>query len=172
MVRKVTKTVEEKEGKTQSNLYLLQLQRGDIPNAIKGILKKYLDVFPDELLIGLPPVKKGHKFKIDLEGDVPLIHWPLYKLSLLELYKKKKWIEMLLEHQFIHPSKSPYGAPILFIPKKDEGLGFCVDYYWLNKKTIHSQYPLALLEKLFDCLGGAKVFCNIDLKSGYCQIRV
>ena len=79
---------------------------------------------------------------------------------------------MLLEHQFIRPSESPYGAPILFIPKKDACLRFCVDYRWLNKKTIRNQYPLPLLEELFDRLGGSKVFNKIDLKSGYWQIPV
>ena len=149
MVRKVTETVEEREGKTQSDLYSSQLQREDIPDAIKGVLKEYSDVFPDELPVGLPPVRKGHEFKIDLEDDVPPVHRPLYKLSPLELDEAKKQIEMLLEHQFIRPSESPYGAPVLFIPKKDGGLRFCVDYRWLNKKTIRNQYPLPLPEELF-----------------------
>ena len=172
MVRKVTETVEEREGKTQSDLYSSQLQREDIPDAIKGVLKEYSDVFPDELPVGLPPVRKGHEFKIDLEDDVPPVHRPLYKLSPLELDEAKKQIEMLLEHQFIRPSESPYGAPVLFIPKKDGGLRFCVDYRWLNKKTIRNQYPLPLPEELFDRLGGAKVFSSIDLKSGYWQMPV
>ena len=67
--------------------------------------------FQDELPVGLPPVCKGHQFKIDLEDDVPPVHRPLYKLSPLELTEAKKQIEMLLEHQFIRPSESPYGAP-------------------------------------------------------------
>ena len=79
---------------------------------------------------------------------------------------------MLLKHQFIRPSKSPYGAPVLLIPKKDGGLRFCVDYRWLNQKTIRNQYPLPLPEELFDRLGGSKVFNKIDLKSGYWQIPV
>ena len=172
MVRKVTETVEEREGKTQSDLYSSQLQREDIPEQIKGILKEYSDVFPDELPVGLPPKRMGHEFKIDLEDDVPPVHRPLYKLSPLELTEAKKQIELLLEHQFIRPSDSPYGAPVLFVPKKDGGLRFCVDYRWLNKKTIRNQYPLPLPEELFDRLGGAKVFSKIDLKSGYWQIPV
>ena len=139
---------------------------------IKEVLKECADIFPDELPIGLPPVRKGHEFRIDLEDDVPPVHRPLYKLSPLELDEAKKQIEMLLEHQFIRPSESPYGSPVLFIPKKDGGLRFCVDYRWLNKKTIRNQYPLPLPEELFDRLGGAKVFSKIDLKSGYWQIPV
>ena len=90
MIRKVTETVEEREGKTQSDLYSSQLQREDIPEQIKGILKEYSDVFPDELPVGLPPKRMGHEFKIDLEDDVPPVHRPLYKLSPLELTEAKE----------------------------------------------------------------------------------
>ena len=60
MIRKVMETVEEREGKTQSDLYSSQLQREDLPEQLKGILKEYADVFLDELPVGLPPVHKGH----------------------------------------------------------------------------------------------------------------
>ena len=73
----------------------------------------------------------------------------------------------MLEHKFIRPSDSPYGAPVLFIPKKDGNVRFCIDYRWLNKRTIWNRYPLPLPEEMLDCLGGAKVFSKIDLKSGY-----
>ena len=85
------------KGRPNRNLYSLQLQREDIPEQIKGILKEYSDVFPDELPIGLPPKRMGHEFKIDLEDDVPPVHRPLYKLSPLELTEAKKQIELPLE---------------------------------------------------------------------------
>ena len=144
----------------------------DLPAPIAEVLREFSDVFPEDLPTGLPPVRKGHEFKIDLEDDVPPIHRPLYKLSPLELEEAKKQIEYLLEHEFIRPSESPYGAPVLFVPKKDGGLRFCIDYRWLNKKTIKNRYPLPLPEEMFDRLGGAKVFSKIDLKSGYWQILV
>ena len=59
MIWKVTETVEEREGKTQSDLYLSQLQWEDLPDQLKGILKEYANVFPDELPVGLPSVRKG-----------------------------------------------------------------------------------------------------------------
>ena len=59
---------------------------------------------------------------------------------------------------------------MLFAPKKDGGLRFCIDYRWLNKKTIKNRYPLPLLEELFDRLGGATIYSNIDLRSGYWQV--
>ena len=78
----------------------------------------------------------------------------------------------MLEHGFIRPSDSPYGASVLFAPKKDGGLRFCIDYRWLNKKAVKNRYPLPLPEEMFDWLGNAKVFSKIDLKSGYLQIPV
>ena len=84
----------------------------------------------------------------------------------------KKQIESMLEHGFIKPLDSPYGAPVLFVPKKDGSLLFCIDYHWLNKKTVKNRYPLPLPEELFDRLGSAKVFSKIDLWSGYWQMPV
>ena len=70
----------------------------------------------------LPPVCQGHQFRIDLEDDMPPVHRPLDKMSLLKLEEAKKQIESTLEHGFIQPSDSPYGAPVLFVPKKDASL--------------------------------------------------
>ena len=78
----------------------------------------------------------------------------------------------MLEHGFIRPSQSPWGAPVLFVPKKDGTLRFCVDYQWLNKKTIRNRYPLPLPEEMMDRLRGAQVFSKIDLRSGYWQMPV
>ena len=78
----------------------------------------------------------------------------------------------MLEHGFIRPSESSYGAPVLFTPTKDGSLCFCIDYWWLNKKTIKNRYPLPLPEEMFDQLGGAIVFSKIDLKSGYWQVPI
>ena len=91
-------------------------------------------------------------------------------MSPLELEEAKNQIESMLEHGFVRPSDSPYGALVLFIPKKDGSLRFCSDYRWLNKKTVKNKYPLPLPEKLFDWLGSAKVFSEIDLRSGCWQI--
>ena len=65
----------------------------NLPEEIKAILKKYNDVFPKDLPLGLPPICKGHEFKIELEADTPLVHRPLYKLSPLELEEARKQIE-------------------------------------------------------------------------------
>ena len=130
--------------KGKSDLGAVHLWGEDLPEEIKAVLKKYDDVFPKELPPGLPHICKGHEFKIELEDDTPPVHWPLYKLSPLELEEARKEIEYILEHGFIRPSESPSGAPILFAPKKDGGLRFCIDYRWLNKKMVKNKYPLPL----------------------------
>ena len=102
-------------------------------------------------------MRQGHEFKIDLEGNVPPVHRPLYKMSPLKLDEAKKQTESMLGHGFVRPSDSPYGTPVLFVPKKDGSLWFCIDYRWVNKKTVKNRYPLPLLEELFDRLGSARV---------------
>ena len=139
----------------------------DMPEEIKVVLQKYKDIFPTNLPPGLPLVRMGHEFKIELEDDTPPIHRPIYKLSPLELDKAKKQIQYMLEHGYIRLSISPYGAPVLFTLKKDGGLRFCINYRRLNKKTIKDRYMLALPEELFDRLGGATIYSSIYLQSGY-----
>ena len=78
----------------------------------------------------------------------------------------------MMDHRYIRLFDSPYGAPALFAPKKDFSLQFCIDYRWLNKKTIRNRYPLALLEELYDRLGNATIFSKIDLRLGYWQMLV
>ena len=105
------------------------LRRPDLPSAIWEVLEAYSDVFASELPKGVPPVRMGHEFKIDLEDQTPPIHLPLYKLSPLELNEAQKQIQEILEHEFICPSDSPYGSLVLFIPKKDGNLRYCIDYH-------------------------------------------
>ena len=119
----------------------------DMLESIKAILLDYKDIFSTDLPPGLPPIRMGHEFKIELEDDTPPIHRPIYKLSPLELEEARKQIQYVLEHGYIRPSISTHGAPVLFAPKKDGGLRFCIDYRWLNKKTIKNRYPLPLLEE-------------------------
>ena len=146
--------------------------RQDLPDAMKAVLEEYDDVFPVDFPPGLPPIREGFKFTIHLDDDAPPVHRPIYKMSPLELDEARKQIECMLDHGFIRPSQSPYGAPVLFAPKKDGSLRFCIDYRWLNKKTVKNRYPLPLPEEMFDRLGKAKVFSKIDLRSGYWQIPI
>jgi hypothetical protein len=89
-----------------------------------------------------------------------------------QLLELKKQIKELLEKGFIRPSSSPWGAPVIFVEKKDGTQWMCVDYRSLNDVTIKNKYPLPRIDDLFDQMRGAKVFSKVDLRSGYHQMRI
>ena len=84
-----------------------------------------------------------------------------------ELKELKEQLQELLDKKFIRPSYSPWGAPVLFVKKKDRTLRMCIDYQELNKVTIKNKYPLPRIDDLFDQIQGAVIFLKIDLRSGY-----
>jgi hypothetical protein len=136
-----------------------------------SVLKEFADVFPDDLPADLPP-SRTVDFAIDLEpGHTPPSR-PPYRLSRDELVELKEQLDELLAKGFIQPSVSPYGAPVLFVRKKEGTLRMCIDYRMLNSITIKNKYALPFVDELFDQLHGAKIFSKLDLRSGYHQIRV
>ena len=137
----------------------------DIP-----IIKEFPDVFPDDIS-GLPPDREV-EFTIDLIPETEPISIPPYRMAPAELRELKAQLEDLLSKGFIRPSISPWGAPVLFVKKKDGSLRLCIDYRQLNKVTIRNQYPLPRIDELFDQLQGSRVYSKIDLRSGYHQLRV
>ncbi len=137
----------------------------------KSLCSEFTDVFPSDLPFKLPP-SRSIDHRIELEaGSVPPSK-PAFRMSPSELDELKKQLTELEEHGFIQPSKSPFGAPVLFVKKKDGSTRMCVDYRALNKITIKNKYPLPRVEELFDRLQGAKYFTKIDLRSGYHQVRI
>ena len=90
----------------------------------------------------------------------------------VKLKELQTQLQELLDKGFIRPSHSPWGAPVLFVKKKDGTFRMCIDYRELNKVTIKNKYPLPRIDDLFDQLKGASVFSKIDLRSGYHQLRV
>uniref|UniRef100_UPI0035D035F9 reverse transcriptase family protein n=1 Tax=Bartonella sp. AC142YNZD TaxID=3243448 RepID=UPI0035D035F9 len=78
----------------------------------------------------------------------------------------------LTDKDFIWASTSPWGAPVLFVQKKDGTLRLCIDYRKLNRVTIKNKYPLPRIDDLFDQLKGSRYFSKIDLRSGYHQLRI
>jgi hypothetical protein len=135
------------------------------------LLATFRDVFPDELPPGLPPSREvDHRIEL-VPGAVPPTR-PTYRLSSRELLELRKQLDELLKAGFIQPSKSPFGAPILFVKKKDGTMRMCVDYRALNNVTIKNNYALPRIDELFDRLQGARYFTKLDLRSGYHQIRI
>jgi hypothetical protein len=135
------------------------------------LLEEYKDVFPAELPKGLPPARDvKHTIPLE-EGSVPPFRG-MYRVSPAELKEIETQVADLLEKGFIEPSSSPYGAPVLFVKKKDGTLRMVIDYRALNKITIKNKYPLPRIDDLLDRLGGAKYFTSLDLTSGYHQIRI
>ncbi|XP_073035203.1 uncharacterized protein [Primulina eburnea] len=137
----------------------------DIP-----IVAEFADVFPDEIP-GFPPAREV-EFGIELmPGTSPISRTP-YRMAPAELRELKAQLQDLLDKGYIRPSVSPWGAPVLFLRKKDGTMWLCIDYRQLNKVTIKNKYPLPRIDDLFDQLQGTSVYSKIDLRSGYHQIRV
>ena len=138
---------------------------------LQGLLKQYEDVFPEQLPKGKPP-KRTVEFEIKTEEGATPPNKPPYRLSPKEHEELQAQIEDLLAQGHIRPSTSPYGAPVLFVPKKDGRWRMCVDYRALNRQTIRDRYPLPRIDDLLDRLGKAKHFTTLDLATGYHQIAV
>ncbi|KAF5774952.1 putative nucleotidyltransferase, Ribonuclease H [Helianthus annuus] len=146
----------EKKGKTLAK---------DVP-----LVCEFLNVFPDDLP-GLPP-SRDIDFRIDLiPGANPVTKSP-YRLAPSEMRELSSQLQELLDKGLIRPSTSPWGAPVLFVKKKDGSFRMCIDYRELNKLTIKNRYPLPRIDDLFDQLQGATCFSKIDLRSGYHQLHI
>ncbi|GJW71124.1 putative reverse transcriptase domain-containing protein [Tanacetum coccineum] len=137
----------------------------DIP-----VVKEFPDVFPEDLP-GLPPVRQV-EFQIDLiPGAAPVARTP-YRLAPSEMQELSNQLQELTDRGFIRPSTSPWGAPVLFVKKKDGSFRMCIDYRELNKLTIKNRYPLPRIDDLFDQIQCSSVYSKIDLRSSYHQLRV
>jgi hypothetical protein len=125
------------------------------------VVNEFPDVFLEELP-GMPP-DQDIEFVIELmPGTTPIYKTP-YRMATPEVAELKEHIKELLEKGFIHPSSSPWGAPVIFVPKKDGTQRLCMDYRALNEVTIKNKYPLPRIDDLFDQLHGVCVFSKIDL---------
>ncbi|GKB87437.1 hypothetical protein Tco_0959709, partial [Tanacetum coccineum] len=140
-----------------------QLQ--DVP-----IVKNFPEVFPEDLP-GLPPTRQV-EFHIDLVPSAAPVARAPYRLAPSEMKELADQLQELSDKGFIRPSSSPWGAPVLFVKKKDGSLRMCIDYQELNKLTVKNRYPLPIIDDLFDQLQGSSVYSKIDLRSGYHQLRV
>lgn len=126
---------------------------------------------PGDTQLAMPPERSvDHRIEVVPGSEPP--NRAVYRMAQDELAELKKQLTGLLAQGFIRPSVSPYGAPVLFVKKKDGSMRMCVDYRALNKITVKNRYPLPRIDDLLDRLCGAKVFSKIDLASGYHQVRI
>ncbi|GKD34203.1 putative reverse transcriptase domain-containing protein, partial [Tanacetum coccineum] len=137
----------------------------DIP-----IVREFPGVFLEDLS-GLPPSREV-EFCIELIPLVVLVAKSPYHLAPTEMQEISNQLKELQEKCFIRPSSSPWGAPVLFVKKKDGSFCMCIDYREMNKLTVKNRYPLPRIDDLFDQLQGSRYFLKIDLQSGYHQLRV
>ena len=157
--------VEEWEEQILSNVSL------DVCGKLKELVDVFKDVFWDTLPKGRPP-KRDIVHEICTEEGMTPPSQPPYRLGLAEQDKMEEQVKDLLAQGFIRPSASPYGTPILFVPKKDGRWHVCIDYKALNKWTVKDQFPLPRIDSLLERLGQAMVFTKLDLASGYHQIAM
>ena len=149
---------------------VLDSKRGQVNLEDIPVIKEFTDVFPEELL-GLPPEREVDLSIEVVQGTTPISKAP-YRMASTELKELKTQLQELLDKGFVRPSVSPWGAPVLFVKKKDDTLRMCIDYRQINKVTVKNKYLLLRIEYLFDQLKGSSVFSKIDLRSGYYQLRV
>ena len=148
----------------EPNPYLLKEE------ALAAVLEEYRDRFR-EIPPGLPPEREiAHPIPTEPGARPP--NQRAYRMSPVMRDELEEQIAYLLEMGYIQPSASPYGAPVLFVPKPGGKWRMVVDYRALNRITVRDKYPLPRIDALLDDLSGAKVFSSIDLASGYWQIRI
>ena len=143
-------------------------QPTELPADLQALLDQFQDVFPEELPSGLPP-ECTEDFHINLTSNETPCK-PIHHLGHQGLEALRKQLSDYLHLGFIKPSSSPYGAPVLFVYKKDGSLRMCVDYCAINSITQCDQYPIPHINNLLCELHGAKYFTTLDLASGYHQL--
>ncbi|GBG71067.1 hypothetical protein CBR_g8366 [Chara braunii] len=133
------------------------------------LLDEFADVF--ESPTGVMP-DRPISHEIILEAGAVPPKGSIYRMSEEELTVLRAQLDDLLDKGWIRPSSSPYGAPVLFVRKKNKDLRLCIDYRKLNAQTVKNAGPLPRIDDLLERLGGAKFFSKLDLKSGYHQISI
>ncbi|GKE14782.1 hypothetical protein Tco_1422359, partial [Tanacetum coccineum] len=116
----------------------------------------------------------NHKFRgglLGIKGKAPVARAP-YRLAPSKMQELSDQLQELADRGFIRPSTSPWGAPVLFVKKKDGSFRMCIDYRELNKLIVKNLYPLPRIDDLFDQLQGLSTYSKIDLRLGYHQLRV
>src|SRR5258708_2702856 len=143
-------------------------------NTLDSIPAKYRDfrdVFSEEKVGTLAP-HRPYDLQINIEEGAKPVHRPIYSLSPPELVALREFLEEHTRSRFIHPSKSPWGSPILFVKKKDGSLRLCMDFRALNRVTEKDHYPLPLISDLLMSPAPTRIYSKIDLKHAYHLVHI
>jgi hypothetical protein len=144
---------------------------GEVP-WVSELLSEFSEVFQDPLRPGLPPERsEGHSISTEPGHSPPFRS--MYHLSPLEYRELEKQVTKFLKDEILEVSQSPYGAPVLFVPKPNgRGLRLCVDYRALNSITFKNRCTIPRIGGLLDAVAGSAYFMSLDLTSGYHQILI
>jgi hypothetical protein len=140
-----------------------------IPPEVQQVLNEYSDVFDDPKT--LPP-HRFHDHTIPLIPNAITVNTKPYRYSPLHKDEIEKQVKELLQAGLIVPSVSPFASPVLLVQKKDGTWRFCIDYRKLNELTVKSRFPMSIIDEILDELVGTKYFTNLDMRSGYHQVRM
>jgi hypothetical protein len=146
---------------------------GSPGSEVPWVSKLLFEVFQDPLPPGLPPERsEGHSISTE-PGHPPPKFWSMYRLSLLEYRELEKQVTKFLKDGILEVFQSPYGAPVLFVPKPNgRGLRLCVDYRALNSITVKNRCMIPRIDDLLDAVAGSSYFTSMDLTSDYSIIRL
>ena len=150
----------------------------------KGALeeKSFLEEFKDTLADSLQEVQKlpGYEQAVSKRPRAPVRTKPhetapfkrAYKMSQAQLQELRRQLDDLLAKGYIRPSSSPYGAPVLLVPKphSDNEWRLVIDYRGINEITVRSRYPIPNVSQLMDELAGSKIFSTLDMLWGFWQL--
>ncbi|GJT68338.1 putative reverse transcriptase domain-containing protein [Tanacetum coccineum] len=139
----------------------------DVVIGMDWLSKYHARIICDEKVVHIPIDGKT----LIIRGAAPVAQAP-YKLAPSEMQELSNQLQELAYRGFIQPSTSPWGAPVLFVKKKDGSFRMCIDYRELNKLTVKNHYPLPRIDDLLDQLQGSSVYSKINLRSGYHQLKV
>ncbi|GBG70615.1 hypothetical protein CBR_g6741 [Chara braunii] len=138
------------------------------PPEIETIVAKYPDLFEEPTRV----VDREIVHAIEIIPGSKTPKGRIYSMAPTELDEIRRQLKELTEKGWIRPSTSPFGSPVLFVPKKGGTLRMCIDYRGLNAITVKNTEPLPRIDDLFDRVQGCKYYTKIDLKSGYHQIAI
>ncbi|GJZ79590.1 putative reverse transcriptase domain-containing protein [Tanacetum coccineum] len=170
---------------TIDTFYDIEMADGNLVSTNTVIQGAILTLLNQPFKIDLMPIKLGSfdvvigmdwlsKYHARIICDEKVVHIPIDGETLIirEMQELSNQLQELADRGFIRPSTSPWGAPVLFVKKKDGSFRMCINYWELNKLTVKNCYPLPKIDDLFDQHQGSSVYSKIELRSGYHQLRV